>query len=110
LKGMTGAAWPKPFVQQTKAVPETLSDIATYYWATDLRDAANARSKNDMKNDVPAWSTPTATTTDLDESKDVAWWQHVNFSAISFGSEGILDATDPNATGARIQGGTVDWR
>src|SRR4030095_4521448 len=30
-------------------------------------------------------------------------------SAISFGSEGILDATDPKATVAAIKAGTVSW-
>ena len=41
--------------------------------------------------------------------KDVAWWQHVNFSALSFGSDGVLDATNQKATLAAIVGGTQSW-
>ena len=50
-----------------------LADIATYYWATDLRPA--------LANNVPA--DIGKGTGDIDYTKDVAWWQHVNFSAIS---------------------------
>ena len=38
-------AWPKPFMQGVPAVANTLSDIATYYWARDLRPP--------LKDDVP---------------------------------------------------------
>jgi type IV pilus assembly protein PilY1 len=110
-----GGSWPKPFQQGTPAVADTLSDIATYYWATDLRDAGNPRSKNDMKNNVPAWSGKG--TGDIDYSvdiskpllKDVAWWQHLNFSAISFGAEGLLDANNRQATLDALQAGTISW-
>ncbi|MCC6193806.1 MAG: hypothetical protein IT518_04990 [Burkholderiales bacterium] len=86
------AAWPRPFVQGTPAVSDTLSDIATYYWSRDLRPS--------LKNDVPASSSKG--TNDLDPTKDVAWWQHVNFSAISFGAEGTLDAVNQPLTVARL--------
>ncbi len=99
LRPAFGKPWPKPFVQETKAVSNTLSDISTYYWATDLRPG--------MKNDVP--SSSGKGTGDLDPQKDVAWWQHVSFSAISFGSEGILDAAQRKATLAAITAGAQSW-
>jgi type IV pilus assembly protein PilY1 len=119
LNLLLGKPWPTPYVQQTKAVSNTLADIATYYWATDLRPT--------LKNDVPAWATLSGDQctaaapcpplfpppTDLDWTKDVAWWQHVTFSAISFGSEGILDASrnDNTATGTLplIYTGALNW-
>jgi type IV pilus assembly protein PilY1 len=66
-----GAAWYPPFKEST-AVSDSLADIATYYWATDLRPG--------LKNDVPAW--PGTTTPPLvypkkegdgDWETDVAW-------------------------------------
>jgi len=96
-----GAAWPRPYVQGV-AVSDTLADIATYYWARDLRPS--------LKNDVPAWSG--ASNNDLDWTKDVAWWQHVSFSAISFGAEGTLEAGDEvqrKATVTAIKNNTLSW-
>ncbi len=92
-------AWPKPFMQGAPAVSDTLSDIGTYYWARDLRPA--------LKDDVPNWSGKTPQ--DLDPAKDVAWWQHVQFSAISFGSAGTLDAADQVTTMAGLTGGALTW-
>ncbi|HYQ99998.1 MAG TPA: PilC/PilY family type IV pilus protein, partial [Casimicrobiaceae bacterium] len=85
--------WPPPFRWGTKAVPDTLADIAMYYWARDLRPG--------VKDDVPSWSGKTPN--DVDPTKDVAWWQHVQFSAISFGSAGTLDVDNQGATLAAMQ-------
>lgn len=93
-----GNPWPAPF-QQGTAVPNTLADIATYYWARDLRPG--------LKDDVPAWSGKTPN--DIDPTRDIAWWQHVQFSAISFGAAGTLDATNQPATLAAIVAGTQQW-
>ncbi|MFO1412486.1 MAG: PilC/PilY family type IV pilus protein [Burkholderiales bacterium] len=100
LKPLAAAnsAWPRPFVQGV-AVPNTLSDVAAYYWTRDLRPS--------LPNNVPA--SASKGTADLDPSKDVAWWQHVNFSAISFGAEGTLDATQQPATLAALTAGTLSW-
>jgi len=109
-----GGAWPRPFVQGTPAIANTLSDVATYYWARDLRPAFT-------KKDVPSWSgkgTCTASNgavslpCDNDWERDVAWWPHVSFSAISFGTEGVLDAgsqSAQNATMAALFNGTLSW-
>ncbi len=74
--------------------PNTLADVAAYYWTRDLRPS--------LTNDVPA--SASKGTSDLDPTKDVAWWQHVNFNAISFGADGTLDATNQTATMAAING------
>lgn len=131
LDGMAAGAWPAPF-RQGVAVSNTLADVATYYWARDLRPS--------LKNDVPNQSgektgltctnaVPPGPCTSppypfgvyspgdyyypaLDPTKDVAWWQHVNFNAISFGAEGTLNAAGRAAqvaTLASIKSGTLNW-
>ena len=104
LRPKTGLAWPTPFLETAPAMSETLADIATYYWATDLRDSTAAVP---LKNNVPANSGKG--TGDIDYTKDVAWWQHVNFNAISFGSDGVLDAANQIPTLAAITAGTQSW-
>ena len=91
--------WPAPFKWGTTPVPDTAADIGMYYWARDLRAG--------VKDDVPSWSGKTPN--DIDPTKDVAWWQHVQFSALSFGSAGTLDVENQPATLANIVGGTVQW-
>jgi type IV pilus assembly protein PilY1 len=95
----SGSNWPKPFIETAPAMSDTLADIAAYYWARDLRSG--------MKNDVPAPSGKGGA--DADPTKDVAWWQHVNFNALSFGSEGVLDANDQTTTIGAIKAGTQAW-
>ena len=96
----TGAAWPHPFDESgAPAVPDSLADISLYYWMHDLRPA--------MKNDVQAW--PGKGGNDLNPVRDMAWWQHLSFSAISFGSDGILDASDPGNVMTALTNGTATW-
>ena len=100
----TGTAWPPPFKWGTKAVPDTLADVGMFYWARDLRPG--------VKDDVPSWSGKTPN--DVDPTKDVAWWQHVNFSALSFGSAGTLDVENQKATLDAMQppplpGANLQW-
>lgn len=130
LDGLVAGAWPAPFRQGT-VVPNTLADVATYYWARDLRTG--------LKNDVPNHSgektgltctnaSPPPCTLPpydlgvydpgdyyypaLDPTKDVAFWQHVNFSAISFGAEGTLNASgqaNQLNTLLSIKSGGLEW-
>jgi len=53
----------------TTAQTNTLADLATYYWVTDLKTTGTTATNN-----VPA------------SAIDPASWQHVNFAAISFGT------------------------
>jgi hypothetical protein len=99
LRPRSGAPWPTPFLQDmSKPMGDTLADIAMSYWSRDLRA---------LKNDVPA--EPGKGVDDLDYTKDIAWWQHVSFNALSFGAEGLLDAANPAATMAAIKAGTAVW-
>jgi type IV pilus assembly protein PilY1 len=107
LNPNVGKPWQRPFRQGATPVSSSLSDIATYYWATDLRP---------LKNDVPAFpgkisatSTPPVKEGDGDWELDVAWWQHLNFSAISFGAEGTLDASNQTAVMQDIFSGAQNW-
>jgi type IV pilus assembly protein PilY1 len=106
-----GSNWPAPYMQGTPAVPNTIADVAAYYWARDLRTGPV------WKDNVPAAdgsltgcfpdliTLPAAgIACSLDWTQDVAWWQHVSFSAISFGTEGTLDAGDRPNTMARLMG------
>jgi len=101
-----GGAWPAPFKQGAPTVSDTLADVATYYWSQDLRPT--------LKDDVPSSSGKVTTVGvvgqgDLDWTKDVAFWQHLNFNAISFGSDGTLDAINQSGTLANIIAGTKSW-
>ena len=106
-----GGPWPAPFKQGNPAVANTLADIATYYWARDLRPTLkdNVPSSSGACKDAINAPCPPAPFQDVDWTKDVAWWQHVNFSALSFGSDGVLDASDQKATLAAIKGGSQTW-
>jgi type IV pilus assembly protein PilY1 len=71
----TGTVWPRPY-REDPAPPvapainsPTLTDIATYYWATDLRPA--------MVNNVPTISDP-------------ANWQHLVLYGVSIAARGSL--------------------
>lgn len=100
LRPASGLPWPAPFREKgTFPMGDSLADVGTYYWSRDLRPG--------LKNDVPA--EPGKGTGDLDSTKDVAWWQHVNFNAISFGGEGMLDAVDQKATLSALTAGTKSW-
>ncbi|MCY7300203.1 MAG: hypothetical protein LH616_13455, partial [Ilumatobacteraceae bacterium] len=94
-----GVAWPRPYLDFAPTTANTLSDLALYYWMRDLRPT--------YENNVP--SSDGRGGKDLDWKKDPAWWQHVSFSAISFGSDGLLDADNRVATTNAIQAGTKDW-
>ncbi len=95
LNALVGASWPRPFRDATPATANSLADISLYYWMRDLRPA--------MLNNVP--SSDGRTNKDLDWKKDPAWWQHVNFSALSYGADGLLDAANRPAVEAAIAAG-----
>ena len=96
---VTGAAWPRPFRDAASPTPNSLADISLYYWDRDLRPG--------MTDNVPAHDGRAGK--DLDWKRDPAWWQHVNFSAISFGSDGLLDSADVTAKTDQIAAGTAVW-
>ncbi len=100
LRPAAGGPWMRPFAESgAPSVSDSLADIATHYWVTDLRPG--------MKNDVPAHSGLGGN--DTDPTKDIAWWQHLSFNAISFGAEGVLDAADQTTTMSALTAGTKTW-
>jgi Tfp pilus tip-associated adhesin PilY1 len=104
LAPLAGSAWPNMF-KQGVTVSNTLADVAAYYWSRDLRPT--------LKNDVPSitskMSAGVSNDGDARVPGDVAWWQHVNFNAISFGAEGTLDAVNQTATLTALGTGTKTW-
>lgn len=84
-----GSAWPELFREDTaNSYAPSLADYTTYYWITDLRPA--------MPDDVF-------------KGKDPAPWQHLNFAALSLGTEGILTSASPRQTEAKIAAGLIEW-
>ena len=98
LRGLVGSPWPNPY-RDTTGIANSLSDIAMHYWMNDLRPG--------LTNNVPSGDGRAGG--DVDPNVDVAWWQHLNFSAISFGSEGILDASNVAPTVQAIATGAQPW-
>jgi type IV pilus assembly protein PilY1 len=89
-KGLvTGDPWPPFYRENSSGIANSLSDYVTYYWTQDLRPS--------MKNNVPG--------TDLDP----AIWQHMNFAALSFGTEGKLPAGNQSVVESQIKAGTLSW-
>ncbi len=91
VAGLTaGAPWPALYRENTAAAvapaikSPTMSDIATYYWATDLRTAGGVSANN-----VPI------------STKDPANWQHVVLFGVSIAASGTLPYT--TATKATIE-------
>jgi type IV pilus assembly protein PilY1 len=86
---VAGSPWPNLYRENTAAsMGNTLADYTTHYWVTDMRPA--------MTNNVLI-------------GKDPAPWQHLNFAALSLGTEGVLTAVSPGAVEAQIAAGTVKW-
>ncbi len=105
LRADTGGPWPNPYLDPIPTAG-TLADISLYYWMTDLRPSGlwppNISKTNVPSNDGRAGA-------DLVWTNDPAFWQHVNFSAISFGSEGILDASNAVPVTNNIASGAQKW-
>lgn len=107
LVGLTAdmTKWPLPFRDVASATPNTLADVSLYYWLRDLRA--------DLENNVPASDGRSGG--DLDWKRNPAWWQHVSFSALSYGSDGLLDSkdlagtVDVSARTDQIASGSVAW-
>ena len=91
-RSLPGSPWPWKYREGTTAQTNTLADIATYYWVTDLKTTGTVATNN-----VPA------------SVVDPASWQHLNFAAISFGTRGTLDSSNQSATLASIASGSRRW-
>lgn len=103
--------WPRPFRQSTAAVAgseiksPTLSDIATYYWATDLRPTGPVSANNVLARD-PVFAGLSA--------DDPATWQHLVLFGISIAATGNLPYDPRNASVTKqtivdLTNGTRSW-
>jgi type IV pilus assembly protein PilY1 len=89
-KGLVpGQPWPSPYRENAAGIANSLSDYATYYWAQDLRPR--------MRNNVPG------------SDADPATWQHLNFAALSFGTEGKLPSRNLAIVEDQLKAGTIAW-
>ncbi len=96
-----GTAWPNAYRDAATATANTLADISLNFWMRDLRTGTG------FENDVP--SIDGRGGKDLDWRFDPAYWQHVNFSALSYGADGLLDAKNNATVMNDIVTGTKRW-
>ena len=81
---VAGSPWPNLYREDPlNSLSNTLADYTTYYWVTDLRPG--------MSDNVLI-------------GKDPAPWQHLNFAALSLGTEGVLPSAGAT-TEAQIAAG-----
>ena len=92
--GLTvGNPWPHPFREDPSgAAGNAASDYAMNYWVTDLRPGGPNGQDN-----VPA------------TAKDPAIWQHLNFAALSLGTQGKLPIANQSLTENLLAAGTLQW-
>ena len=85
---IAGAAWPNLYREDpANTLADTMADYATHYWVTDLRPGM---------------------TDNVFRGKDPAPWQHLNFAALSLGTEGTLPSAGVVTENA-IAAGTLKW-
>src|SRR5438094_718298 len=94
VTGLTpGQPWPHPFREDpTASASNAASDYAMNFWATDLRPSGTYATDN----------VPTTT-------KDPASWQHLNFAAMSLGTQGKLPNANQSLTENLLSAGTLQW-
>jgi type IV pilus assembly protein PilY1 len=89
----TGSPWPHPFREDpTAGASNAASDYAMKYWVTDLRPSGTFSQDN-----VPG------------TTKDPAIWQHLNFAAMSLGTQGKLPVANQSLTENLLAAGTLQW-
>ena len=87
---LPGNSWPPPFREDPNATAaNAASDYSINYWVTDLR---------------PAMPMNVATS-----NKDPAPWPHLNFAAMSLGTQGILPSGNQSVVESQLIAGTLLW-
>jgi type IV pilus assembly protein PilY1 len=94
VPGLTpGKPWPGPYRQDPKATAsDAASDYAMNYWVTDLRTSGPLATDN----------VPTSLV-------DPASWQHLNFAALSLGTQGKLPVGNQSVTESQLASGGLQW-
>jgi type IV pilus assembly protein PilY1 len=95
VAGLTvGQPWPNPFREDpTAGAANAASDYAMHYWVTDLRPGAGPTQVDNV---------PTT-------AKDPASWQHLNFAAMSLGTQGKLPVANQSLTENQLASGALQW-
>ncbi|MEP7208779.1 MAG: PilC/PilY family type IV pilus protein, partial [Casimicrobiaceae bacterium] len=88
----TGQPWPPLYRENLTASNDSASDYTTFYWVTDLRTNGAVGTDNVPSSNV-----------------DPATWQHVNFAAMSLGTEGKLPAGSQKTTESQLATGVMTW-
>ena len=114
VSDVTTGAWGEPTSRSTTQVtggtPETLADVAQYYWATDLRTAALGNcTSNSSGNNIDVCSNILKPT-----QRDPANWQHMNTFSIGLGVNGSLAydrnyLTQTSGTYVDLTSGAINW-
>jgi type IV pilus assembly protein PilY1 len=94
VAGLTpGQPWPHPYREDPSGMASNAaSDHSMAFWATDLRP-----SGPESQDNVPA------------TNKDPATWQHLNFAALSLGTQGKLPIANQSLTENLLSAGTLQW-
>ncbi len=88
-----GDNWPAPFRESNvKTTDNSASDYAMQYWTKDLR-TTGAQSTNNVSA----------------SASDPATWQHVNFAALSLGTDGKLATGNQTAIETQLSAGALQW-
>jgi Tfp pilus tip-associated adhesin PilY1 len=89
----------------------TLSDVAQYYYKTDLRTATLGNCSGSLATDVCENNVPS---TGAGAEDDKAQWQHMTTFTMGLGLSGTLSysptyKTDTTGTFANIRAGSINW-
>ena len=90
-----GANWPDRYREGATAVTDSLSDYALYYWMKDFRP--------------PSFDPKVAKNNVQTSDADPASWQHLNFAALSLGTQGVLSSLNVTKTEDQIAAGSLKW-
>ena len=94
VPGLTpGQPWPGPYREDPSGkASDAASDYSMNYWATDLRTSGATGVDN----------VPTSLV-------DPASWQHLNFAAMSLGTQGKLPVGNQSTTETQLAAGSLQW-
>ncbi|MGB4766916.1 MAG: PilC/PilY family type IV pilus protein [Rugosibacter sp.] len=103
--------WPCELTTASGGSSNTLSDVAQYYYKTDLRTATLGNCSGSLTTDVCENNVPS---TGAGAEDDKAQWQHMTTFTMGLGLSGTLSfsptyKTDTTGTFANIRIGSINW-
>jgi type IV pilus assembly protein PilY1 len=89
-----GQPWPAPYREDPNAgASNAASDYAMRYWVVDMRDPTQPNEKDNVFTSLV----------------DPAPWQHLNFAALSLGTQGKLPTANQTQTESQLASGALKW-